>query len=246
MRKLIDFHSHILPGIDDGSRSVEESIAMLQMEAEQEVGCVVATPHFYGWQDNLDQFLAQRERSEQLLRQAMEAHPGLPELHIGAEVHYFTGISQSQEIAALAIDGGSHILIEMPGGPWTDSMYRELEQMYARQGLVPIIAHVERCIGRFRSYGIPRRLASLPVLVQSNASFFLNRKTCAAALRMLKKEQIHLLGSDCHNLTSRKPNLAAAVKLIETHLDEQSIRKIRALEKTVLESTSNRNYHTVV
>ena len=91
-----DLHSHVLPGIDDGSESVEESIAMLRMEAEQGVACVVATPHFYPRYDDPVSFLEKRARSEQLLRKEMEKHAGLPTLIVGAEVYFFRGMNLVQ------------------------------------------------------------------------------------------------------------------------------------------------------
>ena len=221
-----DFHSHILPGLDDGSRSVEESIAMLRLEAEQGIARVVATPHFYPRDDEPEEFLTRRAEAEALLRQEMQAHSGLPALSIGAEVYYFNGISNSEAMSALTIDQGRCILIEMPAPPWTDTMYRELEGLHSKQGLLPVVAHVDRYIGRFRAFGIPERLAELPVLVQANAEFFLKKSTSAMALRMLKKNQIHLLGSDCHNLSSRNPNLGGALELIEKRLGKDLISAI--------------------
>ena len=100
-------------------------------------------------------------------------------------------------------------------------MYRELQDIHYKQGLVPIVAHVDRYIRPFKTYDIPRRLADMPVLVQANASFFQNRMTRSMAMRMLQQGQIHLLGSDCHNLTSRAPNLDQAVRLwIQSNADE--------------------------
>ena len=61
MTHLTDFHSHILPGVDDGSTSVEESIAMLRMLSRQGVSHVVATPHFYPNYDDPEQFLRRRK-----------------------------------------------------------------------------------------------------------------------------------------------------------------------------------------
>lgn len=233
MSSVVDFHSHILPGIDDGSRSVEESVRMLQMEAAQGIRHVVATPHFYARHDNLDRFLQRREKAERSLRAAMGPGSDLPAMSVGAEVHYFPGISESNAISALTVDGGTHILVEMPQSPWTESMYRELERLYTGQGLTPIIAHVERYFGRFRTYGIPKRLAELPVLVQANAEFFTNKKTAAMAIRMLEKEQIHLLGSDCHNTQIRKPNLADALDRITDRLGEAAIKRIQTYERSV-------------
>ena len=64
---MIDFHSHILPGIDDGSKSVEMSIKMLRREAQQGISRVVATPHFYPQTDNPERFLRRRAEAERIL-----------------------------------------------------------------------------------------------------------------------------------------------------------------------------------
>ena len=226
MKEIIDFHSHILPGIDDGSRSVEESIALLQEQARQGITHVIATPHFYPQYDSPESFLKRRGEAEALLREEMQKYTGLPKLSVGAEVYFFNGISDSEAILPLTIDKKRCILIEMPPMPWTESMYRDLEGLYSKQGLLPVVAHVDRYIGRFRTYGIPQRLAELPVLVQANAEFFLRKATSARALRMLSKGQIHLLGSDCHNLTFRSPNLRKAVALIEKRLGQDAIRAV--------------------
>lgn len=235
MRTLVDFHSHILPGMDDGSKSLEESIAMLRMEAKQGIQHVVATPHFYANHDTPERFRKRRDRAEALLREEMEKHSGLPRLSVGAEVHFFKGISDSDAISALTIAQKKCILIEMMPSPWGDSAYRELEDLYERHGLVPILAHLDRYISRFRTFGIPRRLEELPVLVQANAEFFLNRSTSSMALRMLREDRIHLLGSDCHNMKSRKPDLGAALVSIRKHLGEAALARINSYEQNVLE-----------
>ena len=231
---MTDVHSHILPGIDDGSKSVEESLALLRMEKAQGVDTVIATPHFYARYDSPERFLLHRAEAMESLRGAMEAQPGLPEVKIGAEVHYFPGICESDGISALTIDGKRCILIEMPPSPWTLKMYRELEGLYIRQNLLPIIAHVDRYIAPLRTHGIPQQLAQLPVLVQANADFFLKRSTAAMAMKMLRAGQIHLLGSDCHNLTSRAPNLGEAVSRIQKKLGREALDRISVNEQLIL------------
>lgn len=233
---MIDAHSHILPGIDDGSRSVEESIQMLRAEAEQGVQRVIATPHFYAHSDTPERFLNRRAESEAILRQEMRKHDGLPKLSIGAEVYFFHGISESELINRLTIDKKSCILIEMTEAPWRESVYAELEGISKKQGLIPIIAHIDRYISRFRTHSIPERLAELPVLVQANASFFLRPWTAPLAMRMLRNDQIQLIGSDCHNLSDRKPNLGAARAAIEKKLGIEVLQRLELYE-TELELT---------
>lgn len=236
---ITDFHSHVLPGIDDGSASLEESIAMLRMASEQGIRHVIATPHFYPRHDSPERFFARRDRAEAMLREEMEKYDDLPKLSVGAEVYFFHGISESDEIQALTIDETGCILLEMLGSPWTDSMYHELEELRAKQGIMPLIAHIDRYIGPMRTYGIPERLAQLPVMVQANASFFLRTATRGMAMRLLRNKQIHLLGSDCHNLTDRKPNLGLAVSAIEKKLGSDTISWVENNETYVLKSKKN-------
>ena len=235
MIRLLDCHSHILPGIDDGSKTVEMSIEMLQKEAEQGIDAVLATPHFYAAYDTPEHFLAKRAKAEVALREEMGKYQDLPALFVGAEVSYFSGISESKAISELTIAGSRCILIEMPMCPWNETMYRELEGLYIKRGLIPVVAHIDRYIGRFHNRGVLKRLEQLPVLIQANAEFFLERSTSSMALRMVKKNQIHLLGSDCHNLTSRSPQLGLAVDVIEKRLGDGALAEIRKCQQQVLQ-----------
>lgn len=233
MNGIVDFHSHILPGIDDGSKNPEESMAMLEAEQAQGIDRVVATPHFYPQHDQLSGFLQRRDRAAELLKERIRGK-ALPRLHIGAEVHFFQGISDCDALPLLTVDGGQYILIEMPHGAWTEEMYRQLEQIYIKHNLYPIIAHIDRYLGGFRSARRLQRLEEMPVLIQANAEFFLERRTEKTAMGMLQAGRIHLLGSDCHNLTSRKPNLEEALKKIRLRLGEEAVESIRRCEQRVL------------
>lgn len=230
----IDFHSHILPGVDDGSKSVEQSIEMLKVAAEQGIGHIVATPHFYPRHDSPERFLRRRQRAAEQLRNEMEKHPGLPRVSMGAEVYFFRGISEFDALSDLTIDNNHYILLEMPIASWTESMLREIEWIHTRQGITPIIAHIDRYISPFRTYGIPQKLSQMPVLVQANAEFFQKISTRSMALRMLRKGQIHLLGSDCHNLSDRKPDLGPALDLIEARLGMEAVQTISQCGAAIL------------
>lgn len=234
---IIDFHSHILPKMDDGSASVEESIAMLQMEAAQGIRQVIATPHFYPRHDSPERFLARRKAAEAALREAMAGHDALPQVICGAEVYFFPGISDCEALPELTIGGKKCILVEMPQVPWTQSMFSELEAIQAQWSLTPIIAHVDRYLGMLRSRQLPEQLEELPVLVQANASFFLHPGSRGRALRMLKRDQIQLLGSDCHNLTSRPPNLDRALQVIDKRLPPSILERIDHYQQQVLADT---------
>lgn len=234
MRTVVDFHNHILPGIDDGSSSVEQSIQMLQAEMVQGIDTVVVTPHFYAKHDRPEDFLHRREASERLLRDEMAKHPRMPQLYVGAEVYYFNGISDSSILQKLTIADTKYVLIEMPMPPWTERMFRELENIWIKHDLIPVIAHIDRYIGPWRTYKIPERLEKMPVKVQANANFFLDKSTRALAFRMLRKGRIQLLGSDCHDMKDRAPNLGEALKVIKDKFGPGIISFINDNEQEIL------------
>ena len=231
---IVDFHTHILPGVDDGSRSVEQSLSMLRMEAEQGIRHVVLTPHFYANHDSPKRFLSKRKEAYEELLAATSEEQGLPSLSLGAEVHFFEGMSDSEFLQELAISGTKCVLVEMPMPPWSDRMLNELTEIRQKQGLIPIVAHIDRYIRPFRLHGIPERLAELPVLVQANGSFFNHRTTQRLAIKLLREQKIHLLGSDCHNLETRPPNLDGAQRIIERHLGTEALHQIYSIERELI------------
>ena len=145
MGVLVDFHTHILPCMDDGSDGVETSLKMLRFEREQSIDTVVVTPHFYPDNERPEQFLERRRKSWELLRGAVETDSELPDIMIGAEVRFFEGISDCEYLASLAIEGTDYILVEMPMTKWSERMLTELSEIGQKQGHV-LQGLILRCI----------------------------------------------------------------------------------------------------
>lgn len=234
---ITDFHCHVLPNMDDGSASAEMSVAMLEESARQGIRRMVATPHFYPHRDTMDAFLQRRADAAQALCREKEGRAGLPTVYLGAEVAYCRGMSEWEQLPELKI--GQHILIEMPLAPWKKEHYDELRQIWQKQRLRPVIAHIERYITPLSRFWVMGKLESLGVTVQASGEFFLDKKTAAMAVDMLKKGQIHLLGSDCHNVTSRKQNLGEAIKVITDKLGPEALEKIRVYEAQIFKEREN-------
>lgn len=232
---MIDVHAHILPKVDDGSASSADSVAMLRLQAQQGITQVIATPHFYPQNDTPKRFLERRAAAMDRLAEVLPEE-GIPEIYLGAEVYYYPQISSSEELSLLTMGKSRYILIEMPHGVWTSQMYQVLEDIYTKQRLIPVIAHIDRYIGPFHNRGILKNLERLPVLIQANASFFLGGATRGLAMRMLQHQQIHLLGSDCHNLTTRKPNLGSAVEAIRQKCPANTLEWICEHENNLLQT----------
>lgn len=208
---MIDIHSHVLPGMDDGSRSVEESLAMLEALAAQGIAYVAATPHFYAEENSPETFLTRRSASVERLREAWG--PGLPELKLGAEVCYFEGIGRCEGIERLCIEDTDLLLLEMPFCRWSHHVLHEVWELQTQSRVTVLLAHIERYM-RHQDKDVWRDLAEWGVLNQCNASFFLDWRTRPKAMRMLRSGQIHLLGSDCHNMEERPPRLGEALEVL--------------------------------
>ncbi len=233
-RLSVDFHSHILHGIDDGSRSLSESLKMLKMQQKMGIKTVVATPHFYADIDSADDFLKRREQAVRELREITAEIKDIPEIVVGAEILYFNGIDKWEILPELVIEGTNYILIEMPCTPFPRKCVETLSKFKKKTGLTPIIAHLDRYISVFKTYNLPEVLSELDVLVQMNASAFLKFPNSALALKLLDGGKIHLLGSDCHNITTRLPNLEEAEKVIVKKIGSRPISRLIEFENLIL------------
>lgn len=211
---MLDFHTHILPGVDDGSRSVDESMQMLERMRENGIKTVVATPHFYANDESVENFLARRDAAMEALRDRLQ---NCPDILLGAEVRYYEGISRMPDLKKLRIQNSRLMLIEMPFRQWTEYAVKEVVDISCRSGITPVIAHVERYLF-LQKKGVAERLLESGVLFQANAVFLIGWRQRRQALNMIQKGQIHFIGSDCHNLTDRPPNADEAFSLIEKRL----------------------------
>lgn len=228
---VIDFHSHILPGIDDGSRDREMSEKILEMSGNQGVNVIVATPHFYANRMIMDSFLQKRTAAFNGLQQIATKHRVC--LIQGAEVAFFSGMGNADGLDRLTIANTRFLLLEMPFRSWNDEDIREVEKLLDR-GLTPVIAHIERFYPYQKDKRVMDELYALPVLVQVNAEALLNWKSKRLTLKLFREEKAQLLGSDCHNLLSRPPNLMAGRKIIEKMLGTPYLERIDRLGEEVL------------
>ena len=208
---MIDVHSHILPGIDDGSQSVEESIALLNATSEQGIEYIAATPHFYPRRTDPELFLS--DRSEAVSRLKPHLTDKMPKVLLGAEVAYFDGISRNEDVEAFKIEGTELLLLEMPFDKWSDRIVKEVIRLNDRNGIQVMLAHIERYIS-FQKEEVWNVLRGCGVIMQSNAEFFLSWFSKRRALRMLHGGEIDLLGSDCHNTGKRPQRMGEALEVI--------------------------------
>ena len=217
---MVDFHTHILPGVDDGSQSVQESVELLQMLCEQGVHTVLATPHFFADRESVGEFLARRQAAYNAL--CAELPQGMPKILLGAEVKYYSGISRMEELKRLCIGDSRLLLLEMPMSKWTQYTVKELLDLSSSRGITLVLAHIERYMS-LQDPDVWDRLLEGGILMQVNASFFTSLRTRRRALSMLRRSRIHFLGSDCHRVRTRPPYIGDAVSAIEKRLGKEFV-----------------------
>jgi len=210
---MIDFHSHILPNIDDGAKDVETSLKMLESAKADGIDTIVSTSHIYITdEESIDKFLLRRKKAYNKLMDAISGSKDCyPKIILGSEIHIRSGIGEFKKLEELKIDGTDYILLEMPYSAWKEGHLETVYDIKAR-GFMPIMAHIER----FYEYrDMFDDLKSIGVKFQVNADSFLEKQTRKIMYELFQNGYVHLLGSDMHNLDSRKNNLKEAYSVIE-------------------------------
>ena len=228
---IIDFHSHVLPRIDDGSRSLEMTRDLLMESKRQGITVQVATPHFYASHNDPANFLKKRAESYALVKPVAE-ELGI-ELLLGAEVAYFRDIGESKDLDSFLIGDTDLLLLEMPFRQWTDKDIRDVK-MIQRKGILPIIAHIERFLGFQKDKGPMEMLFATDAVLQVNAEALLSFGTRGKVLKLFKEGKAKLLASDCHNTSDRPQNLQKGREMIDRKLGQSTLALIDEMGEKLL------------
>ena len=240
---VVDIHTHVLPGIDDGAEKMALSYRMLRRSYKQGVRKVIATPHYaaYHWRTKPQQI---QELMEKLAARVRKAMPDL-ELYRGQEIQYFEGmVEMLREGKLLTLAGSRYVLTEfLPTSSWSqiERAVRELTMA----GYLPVLAHIERyqCL---REKGRLEELMKEGAYLQMNygsltkLSHFwkirerLDRRWCR---RTLLAGYISFLGTDMHGNRHRVPNSAKAIAWIRKKGGSELARQlsIENPEKIILD-----------
>lgn len=232
---VIDFHTHILPGIDDGSKNNAMSLEMLAAQGKAGVEEIIATPHFYAQKDTVDAFLLRRQQSYEQLKRAMEEQKaGLKKIGLAAEVYYFQGIGTAKMVPELCVEGTHTLLLELPFAQWNSTIYADVERLVHREGITVVLAHIERYYPFQKNKKVWNAVMELPLYKQMNAGAFLDWKRRHRALELAKAAGTILLGSDCHNMDTRRPNLAEGRAVLQKKLGTAFVGQCDKLAEEVL------------
>lgn len=212
---MIDLHCHILPGVDDGARSLNHAVEMGRRAWDDGIEKIVATPHLFRERLGQSDFaIIQKKREE--LNGAFREKEIPVQLFPGAEVHISHNLME--EICAnrneLVINEGSYMFVEFP----RDHVFPSVKELFfdvMKEGISPIIAHPERNPAFMKNASLLYELVKMGVFIQSNAGSFLGKYgkgTEARAFSLLECRLIHFIASDGHGVRAIPPRLSQAFK----------------------------------
>jgi len=218
---MVDIHSHILWGLDDGAETLEESIAMVKLAAESGTTDIVATPHantLYRYDPEVV-----RQRIEEVSAGA----GGRPRIYRGCDFHLsFDNVQDAMENPArYAIHNGPYILVEFPN-TMLAGMQRVLT-ILIDCGLTPIITHPERQMQLRRISDEFLEWIRMGCLVQVTAQSLLGRfgrQAEESAWKMVRRGLAHFVASDAHDVADRPPRLDLAFEVLSKRVGEAQAR----------------------
>lgn len=224
---MIDFHTHIIPQIDDGSRNVEETFALLREAEIAGFDRIISTSHYLSGEYEKNE----NERSQLLnaINQTAKQVGININLYLGSEIYADTNIIDFlQESKASSINNTRYVLFELSlqYKPLNvkEMVYKLLERKYK-----PILAHPERYEYVQEDISFIQELYDMGVLCQANYGSFIGWYGTSAkkiAKKLLEEDMIQFLGSDVHRQNSIYPEIPKCIKEIKKIISEEKFKEL--------------------
>lgn len=220
-----DIHSHLLPGIDDGSSSMAETVELIKMAAEQGIRTIIATPHYSGRSADTEQVRKLTGRVQQEAEKIDKRIRIFP----GSETFYEDGCQEAiMENRACTLADSRYVLIEFRPGESYQRIYSGM-QNFILEGYYPVIAHMERyqCLWKKKERIIS--LITLGCYMQVNAGSLMGgifNSEASYLKKLISEGLIHFIGSDCHNQNDRRPVMEDCLNGLKKKIMDQAMEHI--------------------
>lgn len=226
--ELYDMHSHIIPGFDDGAKSVEESLILIDALKKQGVKNICLTPHFYTNELSLREYLPKRQRAFEKLA------PYLPDdvrVVLGCEVYVTDYLFNNDDLSGITYGKSRYILTEFPYGmAFKEKALQRFYILIQNYNLIPVIPHVERYEYLMEHTDAISQLQDLGVVIQTNVSnytqnapFFKKHKL----LKLISRGYIDILGTDTHSMQRHSPEeFREAMKVISQKCGSRAVNRM--------------------
>lgn len=220
---MIDFHTHILPEVDDGSKSYEESLEMLKEAKQSGFHTVISTSHYATGCFEVPEY----KRKE--LIDDLNLEENIPQIVLGSEIFLTHNIIDLlKEFKASSINGTNYVLIELPLKKKVNNLESEIN-ILKENGYIPIIAHPERYLSIQNNFKLLKQLESLGVLFQCDYGSILGKygfKAKYTFKKMLKNELVSFMGTNAHKENSIYTKVPKAISLISKYISAEKLQDL--------------------
>ncbi len=226
--QLFDMHSHILPEFDDGAKSVEESLTLIESLKRQGVTNICLTPHFYTNEKSVEDFTAERNYAFEKFK------PHLPKdinFVLGTEVYITKYLFSNDDLSDITYGNSNYILTEFAySSGFSEKTIDKILELIEGYGLIPVLPHVERYPALVDDPELLSQLKSMGVIIQTNISNYAKKSSMLRRRKLLKLINlglIDILGSDTHSMTHNNPEVfSQAVNCITEKCGKETIEKM--------------------
>lgn len=240
--QLYDMHSHILPKFDDGAKSVEVSLQLINELKKQGVTNICLTPHFYTNQMSVEDYVKKRNAAFEAFK------PYIPEdvnIVLGSEVYVTEYLFHSDDLSGITYGKSNFILTEFAyNSTFSEKTMQRFNMLINNYRLRPVFPHVERYSYLMDHPDMIEELQDMGVIIQTNvcnyvsgAPFFKKRKL----LKLIANGYIDILGSDTHSMTHNPPtNFAPAMELIAEKAGKSKLRRMMSTAEMIFEEAAGK------
>lgn len=225
---MIDMHCHILHGIDDGARTIEESLALCSIAERNSITDIVVTPHFADYEE-VDDFLRIRDNRLEQLKIELDSVGSELEIHAGCELYLDELIFSAPNLDAITLNNSRYMLCEFSlRGFDCDEALDWIDELIKRD-YVPVLAHPERYETFLRVPEFINEFAARDILFQVNADSLTgsNGKKCFnLACLMLKNNLVDFISSDAHSPRYRPNNLMEKIMDFPSFIDNETLERL--------------------
>lgn len=237
---MVDIHTHILPSLDDGAETLQESLSLLRELKEQGVNHIIATPHFYPQTDNSSAFLLARKKSFETLKEHLSKD--MPNISIGCELLYYENIGLSNSISQFCLSNSNYLLLELTDDCINEKLLFDLINLKSKK-IIPIIAHIERYAYAKKYRKFLKFIKEENILTQINASAVLDHYGYKIIKKLIKKDIVNFISTDTHSIDFRPPLMQKAIEILNSDFGEEFTQKLitnsRNLLNEITESEQN-------
>ena len=234
---IVDCHSHILPGIDDGSKSTNETSSLLKALSKSGIDHVVLTPHYYIYEQSVADFIEKRTKAYNKLISLDEAK-GM-KFTLGCELYLIDLVLNLESFEGLTVGDSSYVLAEIPPEKhFTDAIQKNIDGLI-REGLTPILAHIDRypCLW---DVDLIDELRDMGCLMQMNIMSLTERRKRRKLNRLLDYDLVDFFGTDLHRAPFDSVRYEESLRILKKIYSDEDIHYMnsKAIDNLFSETAS--------